>query len=253
MKRRLRKEAVAAAVAASILAAGGIGWAVMRMKPQPKQEAAAETAAPGLVGTVLGGWQVNESFGVQVTAEEGERFASASSSAENAEYEAIDVLAKQENGPEKNYACLALEFKTDPAETNYAVVTVSETTQGTASMKGVRILDPSDVHASGSAGSEKEKGWSVLPAFERASLATSPEVARIAREALADFKGEAYQPVALRGTQSGSGTNYRILTRCDQKNGSGTVLYVTTVYIDSKDTIQVTENVPLDLLYYVSE
>jgi hypothetical protein len=55
LKRRLRKEAVAAAVAASILAAGGIGWAVMRMKPQPKQEAAAETAAPGPVGTVLGG------------------------------------------------------------------------------------------------------------------------------------------------------------------------------------------------------
>ncbi|MBR2769673.1 MAG: hypothetical protein IKD68_12140 [Solobacterium sp.] len=93
-------------------------------------------------------------------------------------------------------------------------------------------------------------GWQILPSGGREIMMPDGELQRISSEVLKDYQGKNLKPVALIGKQTVSGMNYRLLTRCDNADGTSADLYVTTLFVSSDKVPEVSENRLFDLAAY---
>ena len=234
MKRKLKKEAAIAIAAAgvAVIAAGGV--IAYRSIAGKQPESSPAPTPPVQVGTVLGGWQVNESYQSVVSGQEEEIFQQAVSQDSASSYEPVIVLADQEDDG-MNYAVLSFRVQTegDP-ESHFAIVTIHSGSGGEVQMLSSADVDPNSVKTIDAAADTEIAGtWHIIPSGGREMILPDGELQRICSEVLKDYGGKTLRPVAVIGKQTVSGKNWRMITRADNADGTAAVLYVTTIFVDT--------------------
>ena len=125
----------------------GTGGAVLYNSMANKAPSPAPTPTPPVqVGTMLGGWQVNESYQSVVTGQEAEMFAKAAAGDPSSTYEPVIVLAERQADDAADYAVLSFRVQTegDP-ESHFALTSIRSGKYGSAAMLSSNDIDPNAV------------------------------------------------------------------------------------------------------------
>ena len=161
----------------------------------------------------------------------------------------VDVISIQKDeGTNLAYLCIVEPVVPD-AVPHWAVATIFVGRDYSVELRGFKDIDPADVAIleeipeSGLPG-----GWhSTVDDIER-------DLSGGLAEALSDLVGVVYSPIAVLGTQTVAGTNYRILAYGTLVTADPvTNLYVIDVYEDLDGETEVTAVDAFDLLAYISE
>lgn len=192
---------------------------------------------------ILGGWQANDSYSQLLGDEELQIFSKASEQLTGVGYDPVTVVATQTAaGTNYAYLCYGQTVTAEPSGGFY-IVTVSNDLDGNAKIDNIQMIDPNDLHISDKPNEAMLGSWQIRGSGKPG--ATSEEAEAALQDAMMR-DGLIVMPIVLLGQQVVNGTNYMFLVYADGG------LNILTVNAGSDGTAQVSSNLPLDLLYYVT-
>ena len=203
-------------------------------------------------GAVVGGWTVNTEAATQVSADEQALFEKALEGMTGVGYEPVAVLATQVvSGTNRAYLCKGTTVTADPT-TNWYVVVVYESLDGSAELLSIQQIDVSAPKTNDEGLPEDVLGgWSVVET-EGAELVPA-EATEAFATASEGYVGVSLNPIAVLATQVVSGTNYLVLCEGAPVTADPTPgLYLAEVYANLDGGAEFTNVSTLDLIGYVS-
>lgn len=189
---------------------------------------------------IPGGWTVNSEANADLTEKEIAVFEQATETMTGVGYTPVAVVAEQiVSGTNRAYLCTGTVV-TPGAEPEWYVLTVYEPLEGSPEIIGTIKMDIENIYILEDVNTQEAVGsWEV----KKADPVKLPENAQNAFDkAVEGYTGVGFSPVALLGTQTVSGTNYRILCRGEMVTKDPVVsLYVIDVYEDLEHNAQITD------------
>lgn len=213
--------------------------------PSPESASTESTSTGGATETI----ESSETTATPsyLTNEEHRIFDEAVTNTEAEDLKPIAVLATQVVAG-ANYAFLCQSEVGSPA---WHIAIVYRNTEGESSLSGVTNLDLNALQTSNESGEGLVGAWEVSSPAKATAL--PQEAAAAFSDAIANYEGVEFSPVAMLSSQAVSGVDYRILcvgTTISSRPVHG--LYVLTVHQDANGISEVTSADQLDLGAYAT-